>query len=175
MSGDFVTVDIGLPLPMDVFATLFKIIDLAYPGAVVDTNAGAASYGREVMRMRIPEAARYKNATSRKKIKAAKVHLESEREELLTSLRDGISISAPEEIKYQVGLLATRMFADNPAAVNYLEMEMWVRDPDTGERFVLTIQRASGSSPHQLREEAEAEVARLRDRVAELEAEHGVA
>ncbi|MFE2994110.1 hypothetical protein ACFXG4_03750 [Nocardia sp. NPDC059246] len=169
MTDDYVTVDIGLPLPMDVFATLFKVIDIAYPGAVVDNNAGHVGYGREVMRMRIPDAARYKNATSRKKIQAAKVHLESEREGLLTSVRDGISVSTPEEIKYQVGLLATRMFADNPSAVNYLEMEMHVGDPDTGERFVLTVQRKSGKSPHQLREEAEAEVARLRERVEELE------
>lgn len=169
MSEDFVTVDICLPLPMDVFATLVKVIDLAYPGAVVDTKASPVGYGCEVMRMRLPAAARYKNATSRKKIQAAKEHLESEREELLTRLRDGISIATPEEIKYEVGLLAARMFADNPGAANYLEMQMRVGDPDSGEWFVLNIQRASGKSPHQLREEAEAEVARLHARVVELE------
>ncbi|MFE3052344.1 hypothetical protein [Nocardia sp. NPDC059239] len=169
MTDDYVTVDIGLPLPMDVFATLFKVIDIAYPGAVVETNAGPAGYGPEVMRIRIPEAARYKNVRARKKIEAAKAHLETEREGMLTSLRDGISVATPEEIKQEVGLLATRMFADNPSAKNYLEMEMWVRDPDTGERFVLNVRRASGKTPHQLREEAEAEVARLRERVEDLE------
>lgn len=166
MSDDFTTVDIGLPLPMDVFATLCKIIAIAYPGTVVDTNAGT---GREMMRMRIPDEARYKNVRARKKIQAAKVHLETAREVLLTSLRDGISVATPEEISNEVGLLASRMFADNPDAENYLEMEMWVRDPDSRERFVLNVRRGSGKTPHQLRQEAEAQVARLRDRIAALE------
>ncbi|MGX1809741.1 hypothetical protein ACWIGI_28805 [Nocardia sp. NPDC055321] len=167
MSDDYVTVDIGLPLPLDVSATLMKTIGTVYPGAMIDTNPHG--YGREMLRMRIPNDDRYRNEAARVEIRAAKQHLETERDEILTGVREGISVATPKEIKYQVGLLATRMFADNPGAVNYLEMEMQVGDPDTGEQFVLTVQRKAGKSAHQLRVEAEAEVARLRAHISRLE------
>ncbi|WP_068059341.1 hypothetical protein [Nocardia xishanensis] len=170
MSGDFVKVDIVLPLPLDVAATLINLIGTAYPGAQMDASGGRDGWGREVMRMQIPSAERYASAAARDEIQAAKRVVEDERETMLASVRDGIAVSTPEEIQHQLGYLCSRFFLDNPAAVNYVEVEMDVQNRDTRERFVLTVRRAEGKTPHALRKEAEAEVERLRARLAELEA-----
>lgn len=168
MSGDYVVLDVGLPLPLDVSSTLLNVIGTAYPGAMIDTTVPADNLGREVMRLRIPNADRYADAPSRERIGAARKVVESENEGILASVREGIAVATPDAVKHQVGLLASRLFADNPAAVNYVQMEMQVGDPDTRERFVLTVQRADAKSPHQLRVEAEARVAELENEIRRL-------
>jgi hypothetical protein len=51
-------------------------------------------------------------------------------------------------------------------APNYIEMQL--ADPETHERFTVTVQRATGKTPHDCRKEAEAEVARLTGELAAL-------
>lgn len=52
-------------------------------------------------------------------------------------------------------------------AKNYVEMQM--QDQETGEVFLLTIQRKNGKTPHQLRTEAEASVANRDRQIDKLE------
>lgn len=167
--SDDVTVTIGLPLPMDIVATLINLVGAAYPSASIDMTAGADRWGREVMSLQIPGAERYASVPDRERILAAKRVVEDERETVIAQLRAGVSVLTPEALQTHLGFLASRFFIDNPEAVNYLEVEMDVTDHDTQERFVLTVRRANGKTPHQFRIEAEAENERLRARIAELE------
>lgn len=57
---------------------------------------------------------------------------------------------------------------DHHHAVNYIEYP--ATDPATGERYALIIVRPDGLTPHEARQKAEAETARLRA----LLAEHGI-
>ena len=54
-----------------------------------------------------------------------------------------------------------KQYADN-GAVNYIEMTFESRAAMPGQRFVVTVQRCDGKTPHALRREAEAEAERLR-------------
>lgn len=56
-----------------------------------------------------------------------------------------------------IGKEIARWFKDDVGAPNYVEMKMM--DPETREVFVLTVQRANGKTPHELRVEAEAKIA----------------
>jgi hypothetical protein len=51
--------------------------------------------------------------------------------------------------------LAHMLSESFPMAINYLEQELF--DPETGERFLVTVIQPKGRTPHQLREAAEAE------------------
>jgi hypothetical protein len=51
---------------------------------------------------------------------------------------------------------------ESGGAVNYLECRFTSRHATPGERYIVTIQKCSGQTPHQLREAAERELAELR-------------
>ncbi|MBF6085126.1 hypothetical protein IU485_27520 [Nocardia cyriacigeorgica] len=145
-------------------ATLMTTIGTVYPGARVDQTID------RVLRMRIPNDERYATPADRSRIEAAK-RLAAETDAAdLVSLRNGIAFAQPDAVSHTLGLLASEFLRHIPGAVNYAEAEMDVRDPDTTESFVLTVRRANGKTPHQLRQEAEAEVERLRAEIAELKA-----
>lgn len=54
-----------------------------------------------------------------------------------------------------------KQYADN-GGVNYIEMTFESRQVLPGQRFIVTVQRRDGKTPHALRREAEAEAERLR-------------
>lgn len=58
----------------------------------------------------------------------------------------------------------TKQFADS-GAVNYVELTFRSTRVRPGQRFVVTLQRCEGKTPHELRRAAEAEVVRLRQRL----------
>jgi len=158
-------VKIGLPLPMDVAATLMNIIGTAYPNTQMKTDSG------RYLELVIDDDDRFKNKTSKKRILAAKQCMEDEHAAELTALRNGQpSISTPEWIAQSVGFMAERLFDENPDATNYFEMD--VRNPDTGRKFVVTVAKSEWQLPSALHERAKAEIERLKARIAELEAAH---
>ena len=55
---------------------------------------------------------------------------------------------------------------EETGAINYLELNFTSRTIAPNERYVVTIQKCSGRTPHQLRLVAEAELARLRASLA---------
>jgi hypothetical protein len=66
-----------------------------------------------------------------------------------------------------------RLFAESFASefqrgggVNYLECRFTSQEVMPGEAFVVTVQRVNGKTPHQLRADAESELAALRARIA---------
>lgn len=68
---------------------------------------------------------------------------------------DGMHLRVVMARETAAGLVtAAKTFLDaNPAAKNYIEQS--VLDRATGDRYVLTIQRPGGRTPHELRQEAE--------------------
>lgn len=76
-------------------------------------------------------------------------------------LRDGMHLG----IEGGACRLLAESFAEQfveSGALNYLEMTLESRRAMPGERFVVTMQRCAGKTPHQLRAEAERELAELR-------------
>lgn len=66
------------------------------------------------------------------------------------------------------------------SGINYIESRFTSHEAMPGEAFVVTVQRVNGKTPHQLRQDAERELAALRDRIASapvrdtyVEGEHG--
>lgn len=63
------------------------------------------------------------------------------------------TVRAPDVVRALVAAFQ-EVFDANPEAENYLEM----RAGDAREQYVITVQRASSKTPHQLREKAEKEL-----------------
>jgi hypothetical protein len=75
----------------------------------------------------------------------------------------GISISRPQQMSAMMLQVLIESFAENPDAVNYLENK--VRDPATGNEYVLIFARSAGQTPHELRMAAEARLEAARAEV----------
>lgn len=168
---------IGLPLPVDVFATLGNLIDKAWPGADIITDPEKAGVPREFwpgwrggeQLIRI-DTTRKPKAVSKKAAQetAAENYVEDDEERLTTGGidEDGwVKMSAPEDLQMHLGLVAHTILEGTQGALNYLEWQM--SDPD-GNTTVLSVARSKGQTPHQLRMKAEAERDELREAVREL-------
>jgi hypothetical protein len=142
-------IKVELPLPLDVAATITKLIGAAYPAAMMATDG----YGR-CMTFIIPYAARAKRVSKRA---AEPQHVdESTDADLLEMNANGVSISTPHELAAACLQIVKAAFEEYPDAKNYLEQKLW--DQSTGKHYAMTFQRVEGSSPAELRTEAEAKI-----------------
>jgi hypothetical protein len=166
---DHIAVDVALPLPSDVVTTLINVIGLAYPGTMIDVSGERVRGEREMLRLRIPQRERYRDAVSRDEITNAKRVSVDEHEATLTSFRETLAAQTPQQVSEVLGSIAAQVFVSNPAAENYVQTEMSARDPADQHRYVVIVAKSHGQTPHALRRKAEAENERLRARIAELE------
>lgn len=146
-------VDIGLPLPIGVAATLGNLIDAAYPGAVIDTTAGPG-----VMRLLLPTAARSGKRLSRKAAAAHVVPSSDDDPQVLGwgPTDDGVqaTFSAPQTLAATLLPLVKETLDDTDGAVNYIEQTL--TDASAPDRqYVVIACRSAQQTPHALRQRAE--------------------
>lgn len=145
---------IQLPLPMSVSATLMNLVGAAWPDAEMVNNKDGILTGGRHMVLRVPD--RPARTPEPDAIAAAIVEPGTDDVDLLELGPQGISISRPQQMSAMMLQVMIESFAENPDAVNYLENK--VRDPDTGNEYVLIFARSSGQTPHELRMAAEQRV-----------------
>lgn len=145
MTADQTRIEVQLPLPADVAGTLMKLIGTAYPRARMEAAASRMVFVIDGSQRPLPV------------------------DEFTPDTRDGdtvITNMGGSTFGFSSESLAAAMLevvegalADTPEAINYIEQQLYSRT--TGKRYVMTFQHADGKTPHELRLEAEAEVARL--------------
>jgi hypothetical protein len=149
---DTTAVDINFPLPADLFGTIGRIFNLAYPGTMIDTTTS------HLLRLHIPNAERYRDELTRQELLAEKQHVEDAHVAVIQSIEDGnLGIETPEYMSKLLVTCARDMFANNPNAENFLEMQ--VRDRETNARYVVTVARSERQTPAQLLRDAKAKLA----------------
>ena len=142
-------IQIALPLPMDVAGTVMRVIGMAYPEALME--------GRDRhMTFLIPEGARPRKGS---KAKAKPEQRDDVDSELLELGPEGISITTPEVLAAAALDIMRTSFEQFPDAKNYLEQRCY--DRQTHKGYVMTFQRAEGKTPHEMRQQAEAKLARV--------------
>jgi hypothetical protein len=151
-TGSPVTVDIALPLPADIVATLGNLIDAAYPGTMIDTTAPAGT-----LRLTLPRA-RAKRVT-RKTVQQAAVAPSDEPLDVLAWGHDDtaatVTLTAPQSLAITL-LPLIQAALDNPDGPNYVEHS--ITDPNSpSDRYVVIACRSATQTPHALRQRAESE------------------
>lgn len=163
MTTEDTTIEINLPLPIDVVSTLMLLVGSAYPDATL-TDQGR--YGRK-LGFKIPAGSRTKklSKTAAAKLKQDGTGFDFD---VTEAGPQGFAWAMPEHIADMCRDVIETAFKDNPDAANYLE---WVVQSSDGTgRYVLTFCRSKTQTPHALRMAAEAKLATAEARIKELEA-----
>ena len=159
----------GKGIPADVFATLARLISLAYPGARMGAGRGGQGWA-----LIIPEASRHAAPVTDEEATSAKEPMDPALgdEGGFTGF-DGINLSMipPREAMKVLTHLAytvlTTSGENGGSVANYVEQSAANSE---GRHFTISIAWTEGQTPHQLRRAVEAELERANQRVAELEA-----
>jgi hypothetical protein len=182
---DFIA--LGMPMPVDVFATLGDLINKAWPGADIIVDAAAAGVPPEVMNQLgigwggIRGAQIIRIPTSRKGRRIAKRDAQAIVEENTRELdaedgrlnfegfsESGVGFSGmPEELQLRLGDKGMAILAAHEGAINYVEWEVRATD---GTGAVLCIARSKGQTAHALRTKAEDKIARALARIEKVDA-----
>lgn len=143
---------IRLPLPMSVSATLMNLVGTAWPEAELVNDKGGHFTGDRYMVLRVPDAPAREVSVD----EAAGTLIEPGEDDVdVLELGPGsIAVRSPEQLNATILEIMLAGFEENPSAVNYLENH--VRDPKTGDEYVLIFARSKGQTPHELRLAAEA-------------------
>lgn len=153
-------IDISLPLPVDVVATLGNLLDAAYPGTDIDLTAGS-----NCLRLLLPEGHRKAKKVSKKAAADAVVEHDGEDVEVVgmevTETGLTLSMSPPEELALRL-LPLVRATLGMPGAVNYVEQHLAEKEPPYREYVVIAC-RSDKQTPHALRQAAEAKLERVLD------------
>lgn len=154
-------------IPLDVFATVAKVIGLAYP----DAQMGPGEHGRGYT-LHLPDRARAKRVT-KKAAQEAVEHRDPDDVDASAVGWDGksMNLTVPEQLAASLAPICM-MLLEETEAVNYVELP--VHHKETGERIVITVQRPRGKSPHELRADADAKVDAVLALVREWEADRDV-
>lgn len=164
MTIEDTTIEINLPLPIDVVSTLMLLIGSAYPDSVLTQQ------GRWDNRMgfKIPAGSRVKKISKTAAAKMKQDASEMDGFDVTEANPNGFAWAMPEDVANMCREVIEAAFKDNPDAANYLE---WVvRGNETGKRYVMTFCRSKQQTPHDLRMAAEAKLAIAEARIKELEA-----
>ena len=142
------TITIGLPLPLDVFATLCNLVESAYPNSKVKMGYRTAD-------VIINDTERVEDPVDLIEAKqfASKFSLDA----LFEGVSDeSMKLVLPEYLAKTFATMFIRLFADNPLAINYLEM--LVDSPDDEQRYAVHIARSKGQTPHELAQKYKADL-----------------
>ena len=169
MSDDF-KLRIQLPLPLDIAGAVMQAIGKVYPGTTIRTEDELPGPRHMVFNITADDR---ENADSR--LDDLDGDLEADPDDGLTagaqllSIGDGCAaFTLPDWIQQLLIPLFESAFAEYPTAENYLEIPVRTED---GRTWSVCILRPNGSTPHELRTQAEARADRAEARVAELEAQ----
>ncbi len=161
------SINIQLPLPLDVSSTLMRIIGAAYPHSMI-----RARDDTRTLSIVIPDGDRPLSPedVEPETLRGLVVEHHPDADADVTSLgADGIGVATPEYLANICRTVLEASFSQNPEAKNYLETEVF--SPTDGKRYVMTFARSAQQTPHALRMIAEEKLTRALDRIAELESE----
>lgn len=152
---EFVDVRIELPLPMDITATLLRVIGLTWPGTMIKDGKGEWRSDSRLV-LAIPTAERHKSPKKAEKYAKAKAHLDGWADTVLNDLGpSGFGFGLPEYIAELLIGMCRVQFEMFPDAENYLESTVYDRENHTS--YVVICARSEKQTPHELRQQAEAE------------------
>lgn len=158
-----VEIRIGLPLPMDVASTVLQIIGKTYPGTVIAKDSeNKRRYKREIV-LEIPDDERHNTPKAKKKYLKWRRGLQKWDSDITQLGPDGVSVAPFEWLAKQWAVMAQRSFELEPAAVNYLEGQVFTKD--VPGRFVFYIAKSDRQTPHELRTIAETQLADTREQL----------
>ncbi|WP_053353860.1 hypothetical protein [Leucobacter musarum] len=146
-----------LPIPLDAMATVQEFVERVYGSGETRLRMDG-----ECMRIVAPEDGWGPRARGRGRLPSASNDALKLR---YVSLKEGTAQITVEDAESTVLFITeiAKQWFDSIGGVNYVETKLATAGADEPE-FVFTMQRASGMTPHELRQSAEA-------RVVELEAE----
>lgn len=152
------SIRVALPLPLDVAASLMRVLGELYPSATVEN-------GQTELVFHIPDAERFREDTAldedRSQGAAPAIRTTGDAEAVLQRIDNGtFHLSVPEYLGKLLGGLATRAL-DGADAPNYLAIRMVGGEGANG--FDVIVCRPGRPSPHELRARAEERCARLAD------------
>ena len=152
------TITLGLPLPLDVFATLCNLVESAYPNSKVKMGYRTAD-------VIINDTERVEDPADLIEAKqfASKFSLDA----LFEGVSDeGMKLALPEYLAKTFATMFIRLFADNPLAINYLEM--LVDSTDDEQQYAVHIARSKGQTPHELAQKYKADLDAATDHLAKI-------
>lgn len=148
-TGSDVEVRIGTPLPSSVLLTIGALIDAAWPGAEIATN-----HDQRVDQVIFRIKNRPPRVLTAEETEALVKSPEPDGDMEITRLGgDGVGVLTPADVAANLLPVIEQAFEEFPDAENYLEIP--VRNPETGHRYVLTFARSARQTPHELRMAAE--------------------
>ncbi|GAB3283626.1 hypothetical protein GCM10027449_26830 [Sinomonas notoginsengisoli] len=149
-------IKVETPLPQSILMTLGNLIDAAWPESMLALNEDP--WKKQVI-FRIDTARRTEVAPQ----DAAALRQDPDEDDLqVTGLGpDGATVITPQEIAAAFVPAVKAAFEEFPDAENYLEMPL--RDPEDGHRYLLTFCRSAEQTPHELRMAAEQNLERARE------------
>ena len=169
--------------PIDLFTAVGGLLDAALGGALLGPGDGLAVAGTVVLRddLSIREAiGRLRTAAGLLAEAMPQTPITDVPDEVEAGTVGPITADPDGGLTFQAGglgelgdeMMRTLLAAVIPAmdeagAPNYLEVPAF--DPESGKRYALIFVRPGGLTPHQLRQQAEAEVKQLRAQLAKLE------
>lgn len=170
---EFVDVRIELPLPMDITATLLRVIGLTWPGTLIKDGKGQWRSDSRLV-LAIPKSERHKSPKKAEKYEKVKAHLDGWADTVLNDLGpSGAGFGLPEYVADLLIGMCRMQFELYPDAENYTEAEVY--DRENHQRYVVICARSDEQTPHELRRQAEAgrdvalaETARLQRAVARV-------
>lgn len=160
---DWTPIRIQGPLPNTVAMGLIKAIGRMWPEAVIQ---GGSRYALD---MRVPPA-NPEDLDQEFVDQIQKDHAAEHEELSFLGFRDGwVAFAPPEELCLELGNIAHAIFtANEPAAINHVEWEVKTGDEPDDARYVLSVSKSEKQTPLAMRRAAEAEVARLEERLHEM-------
>lgn len=156
-----VSLNVMLPLPLDVLNTLNGLLGRAYPNMTIDTTEG-----RGWLKMRIPEEDRTERQNTGQvpddEVVEAVIHAEDvENEGDMLGFDNGqMLLSTPEKVQLHLSELLAKVMESNENAVNYME---WTAVRGEGEGMVVSVSRSAEQTPHELRMAAERTLEQIRE------------
>lgn len=145
-TDDWTEVNIAAPLPLDVAGTLLSLIGAAYPSCVINT-AGAKDRWSDrpeyALQLRIDPTERAKRVTKKQ---AAELVDDASDVDVLGFDDGWLSTATPDELGLALGGIAHAMFTATDGAINYVEWQVHTKDKD--HRYVLSVAKSKGQTPH---------------------------
>lgn len=172
-TDEAIDIRIELPLPIDITATLIQVIGLTWPGTMIKDGKGEWRSDNRLV-LSIPDAERHKSPKKAEKYAKVKAHLDANTDAWINSLGPGgTSIGLPEYVSRLLIAMCQAQFEQFPDAENYIESKVY--DTENHTHWVVICARSDEQTPHELRQQAEAERDELRAEVERLREQLGCA
>jgi hypothetical protein len=181
-TADWARIEVGTPLPLSVAATLVQLVGAAWPNSVLITKDHPRfGWAPETALVMLVDHRKAPKRVGKRAAAALAAEVAPEPGEDVPfggfTEEDGrlvMHAGSPEDLQKELGAIVHTLMSAYPVeqAPNYLEWTLdWPGDEDHPRaRYVLCAARSAQQTPHALRAQAEAELARERAAHAALRA-----